>query len=62
MSLCSRCYELSDKGVYRGMNFICGKCLQKEAAIAASMDRREVLPDGRVRYPGGHILVIPKEE
>lgn len=61
MNLCSRCHELSDKGIWQGMNFVCGKCLQKEATIASQIDRRVTLPDGRIKYPCGHIMVIPKE-
>jgi hypothetical protein len=60
--ICSRCHEVKDRGNIEGVNFICSDCTVQEQVIRANMNRREVLPDGRIRYPEGHIIVPVEEE
>ena len=60
--ICFRCHELKEQGRLDGRNFVCSDCIAKEQRTRATINRRERLPDGRVCYPGGHILAIPQEE
>lgn len=62
MNVCCRCYEVKEKGRREGLNFTCDGCLAIERTAASQMNRREKLADGRVKYPCGHVMVVPEEE
>jgi hypothetical protein len=50
---------MSDKGKYQEGNFICSLCLSAIAAHAATLNRREELEDGSIRYICGNVIAIP---
>jgi hypothetical protein len=60
MNVCARCHEVAEKGKQQGRNFVCQSCLTKESLARSSVDRREVLPDGSVKYHCGNIVAIPE--
>lgn len=62
MNVCKICGEWKKRGKRQGLNFTCSDCLAKINANSRKLgDRRERLPDGRIRYPYGNVIALPRE-